>query len=285
MASKRKIMGSEPPKASKASINTDEMSFIEHLEDLRKHLIRGFIGVAIGIAVAFYYSDFLLNEFFLGPTRANFFVYELLRIDAIDLTLQSRKLPGQFITYFGTMFLVGAIIGSPVFFYQLWRFVAPALSSNETSGARFGATFVSFFFLLGVTFGYLILVPVALQFFATFTFTDQIRNDFDINEYFGSFTTWLLGAGFVFQLPVVSYFLSKIGLLEPVFLKKYRRHAIVGCLIISALLTPPDPFSQIILAVPMIGLYELSIIISRFANKKRAKEIRAAQDGSILNES
>lgn len=285
MASKRKIMSSEPPKASKATINTDEMSFIEHLDDLRKHLIKGFIGVGIGIGIAFYFSDFLLNEFFLGPTRAEFFVYDLLRIDAIDLTLQSRKLPGQFVTYFGTMFLVGAIIGSPVFFYQLWKFVSPALSSNETSGAKFGAVFVSFFFLLGVSFGYFILVPVALQFFATFTFTDQIRNDFDINEYFGSFTTWLLGAGFVFQLPVVSYFLSKIGLLDPVFLKKYRRHAIVGCLIIAALLTPPDPFSQIILAVPMIGLYELSIIISRFANKKRSQEIRAAQDGSVINES
>lgn len=273
MAAKRKIMDAEPPKASKPSIKTDEMSFLEHLEDLRKHLLRGFAGIGLGIIVAFFYSDFLLNNIMLGPTHADFFMYDLLRIDAIDLTLQSRKLAGQFFTYFGTMMLIGSILGAPIFFYQLWKFVAPALSNNESKGAKSGAFFVSFFFFLGISFGYLILVPVALQFFAAFEFSNQIRNDFDINEYFGSFAAWLLGSGFVFQLPVISYFLARIGLLEPVFLKKYRRHAIVGCLILAAIITPPDPFSQIILAVPMMGLYELSIVISRFAIKKRQKEI------------
>jgi sec-independent protein translocase protein TatC len=249
------------------------MSFLEHLEELRKHLIRGFIGIAIGIAIAFYFSDFILNQILLGPTRGDFIVYEWLRLDAMELTLQSRKLPGQFFTYFGTMMLVGAIIGSPFFFYQLWKFIAPALSDKETSGARGGAFFVSFFFFLGIAFGYFLLIPVALQFFATFTFSAQIRNDFDINEYFSSFTIWLLGSGLVFQLPVISYYLSRIGLLSPKFLKKYQRHAVVVCLFLAAILTPPDPFSQLLMGIPLIGLYQLSILISKLAVKRRNKEI------------
>lgn len=266
-------MPAEPPEATKANIHTDEMSFLEHLEDLRKHLIRGFLGIGIGIAIAFYFSDFLLNEILLGPTRADFVVYKWLGLDATELTLQSRKLPGQFFTYFGTMILVGAIIGSPIFFYQVWKFISPALSHNESNNARGGAFFVSFFFFLGIAFGYFLLVPVALQFFASFSFSDQIRNDFDINEYFSSFSIWLLGSGIVFQLPVVSYYLARIGLLTPEFLKKYQRHAVVVCLFIAAILTPPDPFSQLLLGIPLIGLYQLSILISKLAVKRRNKEI------------
>lgn len=272
-------MSSEPPKAQPASINTDEMSFLDHLEELRVHLIRGFIGVAIGIGVAFFFSDYILNVILLGPTRADFIVYDWLGIDAIGLTLQSRKLPGQFFTYFGTMILVGAIMGAPVFFYQLWRFMAPALSSNEKKGARGGAFFISFFFFLGICFGYLILIPAALQFFASFSFSEQIRNDFDINEYFSSFTTWLLASGIVFQLPVISYYLARIGILEPETLRKYRKHAVVGSLIVGALLTPPDPFSQMLLAIPLLGLYQLSILISKIAVKRRNKEIWGHADG------
>jgi sec-independent protein translocase protein TatC len=132
---------------------------------------------------------------------------------------------------------------------------------------------------LGETFGYLILVPFALQFFAQFQISDIIRNDFDINEYFGSVSMWVMACGIIFQIPVVSYFLSKIGLLTPELLKTYRRYALIFTLVIASMLTPPDPISQILIAMPLTVLYELSIWVSRFANRKRKKELNDAIEG------
>lgn len=269
-------MAGDPPKAEPPADRTADMSFLEHLEELRWRLIKGFGGVALGIVIAVFFGDFLVNKVMLGPTRADFIVYQFLGIDAIDLTIQSRKLPGQFFTYWGTLILMGFIFGSPIFFYQLWAFVEPALESGEKWKSRMHTLFITSFFLMGVCFGYFVLVPFALQFFSQFQISDVIHNDFDINEYFSSLSMWVISCGIIFQLPVVSYFLSKFGLLSPEFLIKYRRHSIVFCFIISSLLTPPDPISQIIVGIPLIILYQFSIWVSGRGVRQREKELKKA---------
>lgn len=275
--SMRKIMGSILPKAKKPKIDpTASMSFLDHLEELRWRIIKGIIGVGVGVIIAFIFSDFFIKEFILGPTRADFFMYQIMPIDAVELSLISRRLVGQFFTYWGTLIIIGVIIGSPILFYQLWSFVEPALGSGQKITTVLNALFINFFFLLGVAFGYLILVPFAVQFFTQFIISDVISNEFDINEYFTSVAIWTLSCGLVFQVPVVSYYLSKIGLVTPEGMRQYRRHAIVGSLAIAAFLTPPDPVSQIMIAVPLIVLYQFSIVLSRFANRKRKKELDAA---------
>lgn len=254
------------------------MSFLEHLEELRWRLIKGMIGILIGVVISFIFSDFIINNILLGPTQSSFFMYDLIRVDAMDLTLQSRKLPGQFFTYWGMLFVSGFIIGSPIFIYQIWAFVEPALETKEKWKTILSAFFVTLFFLMGVAFGYLILVPFALQFFAAFNISDTgiVRNDFDINEYFSSLAMWVIACGMVFQVPVISYALSKIGILTPEILRKYRRHALVLNLVFAALLTPPDPVSQILIAIPLTFLYEFSILVSGIAVKFREKELKKA---------
>ncbi len=280
----REIMGDTPPKAVKPKMDpTASMSFLDHLEELRWRLFKGLTGLIAGIVIAFFFRDFFINELILGPTRADFFMYKLIGIDAVELSLISRRLPGQFFTYWGTLIVVGFIVGSPLTFYQLWAFIAPALEQKEKLKTFLNASFITFFFLLGVTFGYLILVPFAVQFFTQFVITDVISNEFDINEYFTSVAIWTLACGIIFQIPVVSYFLSKVELLTPEFLKKYWRQAVVVILIVAAFITPPDPISQILIALPLTFLYQLAIITSGIAIKsnKKARAKRFSKDKPI----
>lgn len=278
--SDRSIMGSilpriKPPKTDP----TASMSFLDHLEELRWRIIKGLIGMGLGIIIAFIFSDFFIEEFILGPTRSDFFMYNIMPINAVDLSLISRRLPGQFFTYWGTLVIIGGIIGSPILFYQLWSFIEPALGSGKKLKTVLNALFINFFFLLGISFGYFILVPFAVQFFTQFVISDVISNEFDINEYFTSVALWTLSCGILFQIPVVSYFMSKVGIVTPEGMRKYRRHAIVGSLAIAAVLTPPDPVSQIMIALPLIILYQFSILLSRIAHRRRKKELDAALGG------
>lgn len=272
----RQIMAEDPPQAELPEDRTGNMSFLDHLEELRWRIIKGLSGFIVGIVISFFFGDFLVDKVMLGPTNSDFFVYQLLGIEAIDLVIQSRKLPGQFFTYWGTLIVFGSILGSPIFFYQLWAFVEPAMETTEKWKTFAHTAFITFFFLLGVAFGYFILVPFALQFFSQFQISDAIHNDFDINEYFSSLTMWVLSCGFIFQLPVLSYFLSKFGLLTPSFLKQYRRHAIIACFVLSAFLTPPDPVSQVLIAVPLVLLFQLSVWISHLGLRRRNKELEKA---------
>jgi sec-independent protein translocase protein TatC len=173
----------------------------------------------------------------------------------------------------GTLFVVGVIIGSPVLFYQLWSFIEPALEQNEKKSSTAIVVAISGMFTLGLLFGYLIMTPFALQFFASFQISDTVRNDFDITAYFSSLTTWTLVCGIIFQLPFVSYSLSRIGLLTPEFMRKHRRIAIVICFILGALLTPPDPVTQFMIAIPLLILYELGIWVSALTVKHRERQI------------
>ncbi len=252
------------------------MSFLDHLEELRWRIIKGLVGLVGGIIIAFIFNEFFINEFILGPARADFIMYRIMPIDAIDLTMISRRLPGQFFTYWGTLIIIGAIISAPWFIYQMWAFVEPALEAGEKIKTFLNAMFITFFFLLGISFGYFILVPFAVQFFTQFVISEVIANEFDINEYFTSVAMWTLACGVIFQIPVVSYFLSKVGLIDPDFLRLYRRHALVAILVVSAFLTPPDPVSQIMIALPLVFLYQFAIFLSKVATRKRKKEMEAA---------
>lgn len=275
--SKRGIMGRILPKAKPPKVDpTANMSFLDHLEELRWRILKGLMGVLAGILIAFIFRDFIIKELILGPARADFFMYRLMPIDAIDLSLISRRLPGQFFTYWGTLIITGIIIGSPLFIFQLWAFIEPALQSGEKIKTFLNSLFITFFFLLGVAFGYFILVPFAVQFFTQFVISEVVSNEFDINEYFISVTIWTLACGVIFQVPVVSYFLSKVGLLDPDIMKKYRRHALVAILIVAAFLTPPDPVSQMMIAFPLVILYQFAIFLSKIATRKRKKELEKA---------
>jgi sec-independent protein translocase protein TatC len=274
---KRSIMGSILPRAKAPKVDPSaSMSFLDHLEELRWRILKGLAGVVAGIIIAFIFSDFFIQQFILGPARADFFMYQIMPINAVDLSLISRRLPGQFFTYWGTLIIIGVIISSPYFIYQMWAFIEPALESTEKLKTFLNAMFINFFFLLGISFGYFILVPFAVQFFTQFIISDIISNEFDINEYFVSVALWTLACGIIFQIPVVSWFLSKVGLITPEGMKTYRRHAIVGAMLLSAFLTPPDPVSQIMIALPLILLYQFSIFLSRIAVKRRKKEMEAA---------
>jgi len=270
---KRGIMGAILPKAKAPKVDpTSSMSFLDHLEELRWRIIKGLGGLIFGVVVAFIFSDLIIKEIILGPTSADFFMYQIMPINAIDLELLSRRLPGQFFTYWGSLIIAGIVIGSPIVFYQMYAFIEPALESREKIKTYLNVLFITSFFLLGISFGYFILVPFALQFFTQFIISDVIINQFDITEYFSSVAMWVLACGILFQIPVVSYFFSKAGMLTPEFLRAYRRQAIIVCLLLSAFLTPPDPVSQMMIAFPLVLLYQLAIVVSRIANRQR-KEI------------
>ncbi|MEX1011130.1 MAG: twin-arginine translocase subunit TatC [Balneolaceae bacterium] len=274
---KRRIMGKLLPRA-KAPLRNPEasMSFLDHLEELRWRIIKGLIGIVAGIVVAFLFRDLIINQVILGPASAEFFMYPVMRIEAIDVNLISRRLPGQFFTFWGTLIIAGFIISSPWIFYQGYAFLEPALESGAKLKTFLNVLFISFFFLLGVSFGYFILVPFALQFFNQFIISDMISNEFDINEYFNSVALWVLCCGLLFQIPVISYFLSRIGLVTPEGLRAYQRHAVIAALILASFLTPPDPVSQLMIAIPVVLLYQLAIWVSKFAARQRAREFDEA---------
>lgn len=276
-SNKRGVMGKFLPRAKGPKPNPAEgMSFLDHLEELRWRIIKGMAGVTGGVVFAFIFSEIIVNDIILGPTHADFFIYDIMPINAIDINLLSRRLPGQFFTYWGSLIIAGIIIGSPILFYQMYAFIEPAMEKQEKIQTYTNVVFVSFFFLLGISFGYFILVPFALQFFNQFVISDVIVNQFDITEYFTSVALWVLACGILFQIPVISYYLSRAGMLTPEFLREYRRQAIITILILSAFLTPPDPVSQMMIATPLLLLYQFSIFLSRVANKQRDRALKRA---------
>ncbi|ARA94297.1 MAG: twin-arginine translocase subunit TatC [Bacteroidetes bacterium] len=254
----------------------EEMGFLDHLEELRWSLIKGLSAILVSTIVCAFFSRWILDVLLLGPTRASFFMYDVFGIDAVDLVLQNRTITGQFFAHIGTVLVVGIIVGSPIFVYYLWKFIEPGLYPNEKEGMRFAAFFASLCFFLGILFGYLVITPLALQFFANYTISEMIINEFDITKYFSMVTFWSFGVGLLFELPVVVYFLSKLGLLTPELMRNYRKFALILVLILGALLTPPDPISQVLVAMPLMLLYELSIKIAAYTTRKRERELREA---------
>ena len=253
-----------------------DMSFLDHLEDLRWSLLKGMSGIVVMTIVAAFFSDWITDEILMGPARADFFMYDIFGIDAKTLTLQSRNPTGQFFAHMGIILAIGVILGLPVFIYNMWSFVKPGLYPNEKSGMRYVSFFTTFFFLLGLAFGYCITTPLALQFFNNYVISDLIVNEFDITRYFSMVTWWAFGAGILFELPVMIYFLAKLGIATPQRLRMSRYYAWIGILAAAAFLTPPDPGSMFIVAVPIALLYEGSIYVAAYAIRRREKQLKIA---------
>jgi len=233
-----------------------EMTFLEHLEELRWRIIWSLLGVFLGMIVSFFFIDFLVNNVLLKP--------------AIDskLDLQNLQPFGQFFLYFQVAIVAGVILSLPNLFYQIWSFVAPALRENEKKYVFWIIAYSTLCFLLGIAFAYFVMLPLSLSVAAQFG-SKAIKNQIAIDEYMSIIISILLASGLIFELPMVSFFLSKLGILKAAYMKKYRRHAIVVILFLAAILTPgTDPVSQIVLAVPLLVLYEISILVSKFAQKK-----------------
>ncbi|MDH3268399.1 MAG: twin-arginine translocase subunit TatC [Ignavibacteria bacterium] len=235
-----------------------EMSFLDHIEDLRWRIIYALIGVLIFTIIAWIFIDPIVETVLLKPAR-----------DA-NAPLQNLRPFGQLFLYIQVAIIVGIVASLPNIFYQLWQFIAPALKKREQKYIIWIVFFSTFCFLAGIAFAYFVMLPLTMKFAAQFG-TSEIANEFAIDEYMSIIISVMLAAGLVFELPMVSFFLSKLGILTPKFMRKFRRHAIVIILILAAFLTPgADPVSQVILAVPLVLLYEISIFISKISSKKSA---------------
>jgi sec-independent protein translocase protein TatC len=263
-----------------------EMSFLDHLEELRWHLIRAVGALFLFTMIAFIAEDIVFKTIIFGPSRIDFITYkvlcqvsEYLGLDALCIqklpfTIQSRTLTGQFTMHVLGSVVVGLVCAFPYAFWEVWRFVKPGLYQHEqkvTQGATF---FVSLLFLIGVAFGYFVLSPLAINFLSNYQIDPSIANEFDITSYVSTLATLVLACGLMFQLPMVVYFLSKVGILTPSFMRNYRRHSVVVIFIIAAVITPPDPFSQVLVAMPITLLYEVSIFISARVEKNRLKQLQ-----------
>jgi sec-independent protein translocase protein TatC len=233
-----------------------EMSFLDHLEELRWRLIYAFIGLIIGTVIAWIFIDYLIEYVLLKPAMDN------------NIDLQNLRPFGQLFLYVQVAIITGIVISIPNLFYQLWKFISPALRKNERKYIIRIVIFSSFCFIAGIVFAFFIMLPLTFGFAAQFG-TDAIKNEFAIDEYMSIIISIMIAAGLIFELPMLSFFLSKLGILTPAFMRKYRKHSIVIILILSAFLTPGgDPVSQLVLGVPLVLLYELSIFISKISQRK-----------------
>ncbi len=252
---------------------SSEMSFLDHLEDLRWTIIKGVGGVVIMTIIAAIFHEWVVDVVLMGPARADFITYQILGLDFADLHLQNRTVTGQFFALVGIVMAVGLVAGSPILIYYVWKFIEPGLYPKEKAGMKFIAAFATFFFVVGILFGYLVITPLALNFFSNFIISDIIRNEFDITRYFSSVTWWAFGAGLLFELPVVIYFLTKLGIATPERLRSFRKYAFLGVFVVGAFVTPADPFSMFAAAIPLYLLYEGSIIVAAWTERKRVREL------------
>ncbi len=235
-----------------------EMNFIEHLDELRGRLIKSGIALVVVMILCAFFSDILVNQILIAP----------LKNSSETIVLQNLVPYGQISLYLQVIFFSGFVLSFPFLVYQIWQFVLPGLREKERAATRFVISFISLSFFAGIAFGYFIFLPISLKFFAGFG-TPLIENNIAVQDYISFFIGALLTAGLVFELPFISYVLSKIGLLTPAFMRFYRKHAIVTLLIVAAVVTPStDLVTQLVIAVPMILLYELSIGISGYINRK-----------------
>ncbi len=261
-----------------------EMSFLEHLEELRWHIIRSISSIVIFTVLAFTQKNFIFNNIILAPKNPDFFTNrtlckighflntDLLCINTKPFELISIKMSGQLTTHFAVSIVAGLIIAMPYVFWEFWRFIKPALYPHERKYARGAAGIAGFLFFLGVIFGYFIIVPLSIHFLGSYRISDQVVNQIYIRSYIGTISSVVLASGLIFEFPLIALFLTQIGVITPSFMIKYRKHSIVVLLILAAIITPPDIFSQILVSLPLMGLYEIGILISKAVYKRKQRE-------------
>lgn len=256
-----------------------EMSFIDHIEDLRWHIIRSLIAIIVCAIFLFANSTTVFEEIIMGPAKQDFPSYTVmcklaelthfssLCMDEINLEFQNTALSGQFMMSFSVSFMLGFVIAFPYVFWEFWRFVKPALSERELKNARGIVFWISMLFFIGVLFSYYVIAPFTINFFANYTLSPSFKNIITMTNYYDTLVDLILGVGVAFELPVVVYFLSRIGLLTPETMRSKRKFAILIIVVLASVITPPDVFSLVLVALPMLVLYEISISISSRANK------------------
>lgn len=268
-----------------------EMSFWEHLEELRWHLVRSILAILILAVAAFLSKDLIFNHIILAPKSSEFitnralclmsewlasvwqaFPSETLCIKDFSLKLINIKLAGQFLIHLYISIFAGLIVAFPYLIWELWRFIKPALYKSEQQYTRGAVFWSSFLFILGISFSYFIIVPMAVLFLGSYNVSSNVENQIALSSYIGTVVSLTFAVGIVFEMPILVYFLTKVGLLTPDFMRKNRKAMVVVVLIISAIITPADVFSQILVAIPLLFLYEISIMVSsRIYNKQQAE--------------
>lgn len=260
-----------------------DMSFLDHIEELRWHIIRSLVAILLASIVVFFYIEMIFSQVILGPARPDFVSYRVLCrlgemahlsglcLQEINLQFQNTELSGQFMMSFSTSLMIGFIIAFPYVFWELWRFIKPALKQTELKYARGIVFWSSLLFFLGVLFAYYVIAPFTINFFANYQLAPQFKNIITMANYYETMTDLIMGMGLVFELPVIVFFLSRVGILTPELMRKQRRYAIVVILVLAAIITPPDWFSIWLVAIPLLLLYEVGINISSRAQKERRR--------------
>jgi sec-independent protein translocase protein TatC len=263
-----------------------EMSFFEHLEVLRWHLIRVAIAVFVFMILSFIFYDFIFDDLIMGPLRTDFWTYRMMCLLAerfnlgadfcvqeIPINLINTELAGQFTLQINSSLLIGVMVGFPYMLYEIWRFVKPALSEVERKSAQGFVFFASMLFAVGVLFGYYIISALSVNFLGNFQVSNEVTNQITITSYLSSIATISLGTGIVFELPIVIFILSKLGIMTPQFMRSTRRYAFILILVIAAIVTPtPDVMTMLAVTFPLLLLYEISIIVSENVQKRRLKK-------------
>jgi len=260
--------------------NTGEMSFLEHLEELRWHIVRSVVAVFVLAIVAFVFRDFIFEFVLMAPRRPDFFTNRImchfaevlntpyLCINRFSLNLQSTEMTEQFMASIMVSIYTGLVVAFPYVVWEMWRFIAPALYANERKHARGSVTAISAMFFLGALFGYFIIIPLMINFLGGWTASGDVETNVRLASYL-SIAYIPFATGIIFELPVLMIFLTKIGIITPEFMIKYRRHAIIILMILAACITPPDVISMILVVLPLLILYEVSIILAKRTMKKR----------------
>ncbi len=261
-----------------------EMSFLDHVEVLRWHLVRSTGAIFTFAIVAFVMKDFIFNTILFAPKEASFITYrffcevsklfgtEGLCITEIPFTFQSLAMAEQFSVHIWTSITVGFIIAFPFVIWEFWKFISPGLYEKERKGAFSFIIISSLLFFIGVLFGYYLVTPLSVNFLGNYSVSDIVERNITLGSYISLVRSSSLASGLIFELPIVMYFLTKMGLITPEFLKKYRKHALVVVLILAAIITPPDIISQVIVGIPIMILYEVSIFISKMVIKNELKK-------------
>lgn len=263
-----------------------QMSFLDHLEELRWHLVRSAIAVLVVAIVLFVGKRIVFDTLIFGPVNPNFPTYKLLCrlsqslhagqafcIDSFDFSIINIEVAGQFLVHLKVSFLLGLVLVFPYVFWEFWRFVRPALHEHEIRNTRGVVFWSSLLFITGVLFGYFVLTPFSINFFGNYGVSETVVNQWKLTNYVSIITMIVLASGILFELPMVVYIFSKLGLLTPEFMRTHRKHAIIVILIVAALITPADVGTQVLVAVPVVFLYEISIGISRRVQKNLRKSL------------
>ena len=257
-----------------------DMPFLQHLSELRKYLVRAVLGVLVAAELAFVGKEILIDQLLLAPKSSDFITYQWfcelaelwgmpsLCIEGLSIDLLNTKMAGQFSLHIWISLLAGVVLAFPWILYQMWRFISPGLSNKEQGYSVLFVTVSSLLLFAGALFGYYLIVPLSLRFLGNYVLSGEIQNIIETASYLNTVMSLILATGIMFELPILVFFLSRMGLTTAKGMKTYRRHAWIGILMLSAVITPPDVFSQILISIPVFLLYEVSILVSKYAAPK-----------------